>query len=240
MNSQKQFQVDSWAAWAPGISTSDEWNAFHKGERSINPELSADVAFLPAMQRRRLSPLARAAFHVIEKVMENAELCPSIFCSTYGETQRTYGILSDIAHQQEISPTAFSLSVHNAISGQFTIFFNNTHPTSAMAPSENDYLTAFADALGQLDEQAKSVLLVFYEEALPEFYQPYARSTDYPCAMALRISKPDIAQKSVYTLSFNANNPTVTPENPMPIHQLIRFLCEKNLLLALGKWTLSR
>jgi hypothetical protein len=240
MNPKMDFQVDSWAAWAPGISTPEEWRDFYHDNRAITPEVSADVAFLPAMQRRRLSTLARAAFHVIEKVMENADLCPSIFCSTYGETQRTYGILSDIAQQQEISPTAFSLSVHNAISGQFTIFFNNTHATTAMAPSENDYLIAFADALGQLNENAKSILLVFYEEALPEFYQPFARSTDYPCAVALRISKPAADPKNVYSLGFNSLNASNDNENPIPILQLIRFLSDNSTSLELGKWILSR
>lgn len=240
MNPKKDFQVDSWAAWAPGISTPEEWHAFLQGNLAVNPEIPADVTFLPAMQRRRLSPLARAAFHVCEKVMDNAAPCPSIFCSTYGETQRTYGILSDIAHQQEISPTAFSLSVHNAISGQFTIFFNNTHPTTALAPCENDYLITFADALGQLHENAESILLVYYEEALPEFYQPYARSTDYPCAVALRISKPETQHLSTYSLSFTPQNPSVKTDEPMPILQLIRFLTDDTRPLELGKWTLSR
>jgi hypothetical protein len=238
MNSKSHFHIDSWAAWAPGVSSHDDWRAYFANTLAINPEDKADVAFLPAMQRRRLSPLARAAFYVTEQIMSSAEACPSIFCSTYGETQRTYGILEDIAKQQEISPTAFSLSVHNAISGQFTIFFDNKHPTSAMAPSERDYLLPIADALAQLNEKASSVLLVYYEEALPEFYQPYAKSTEFPCALAFRISLANDTNKPSYQLTFNADDNEVSSTSNMPILQFIQSLASSHST-RIGNWTLA-
>lgn len=236
------FQIEDWAAWAPGISTREEWLDFHAGRRLIDTDQAADVKFLPAMQRRRLSPLARAAFHVTEQVMENATPCPSIFCSTYGETQRTFGILENIANKEDVSPTAFSLSVHNAISGQYTIFFNNTHPTSAMAPGFRDYLMPLADALGQIAEHQSPVLVVYYEEALPEFYRPYARSTDFPCAIALRIGAGSATDG--YRLEFNPDAGRAADEpdklNELPILQLIHFLAAQDTHLASGNWTISK
>ena len=241
MTFARHFQIDQWAAWAPGISSASDWQSFLSGAKSVDMEQAADVKFLPAMQRRRLSSLARAAFHVTEQVMADSAPCPSIFCSTYGETQRTYGILETIAEDQDISPTAFSLSVHNAISGQYTIFFNNEQPTSALAPSINDYLLPLADGLGWLDENTPSVLLVYYEEALPTFYQPYAESTEFPCAIALRISPGNATNdyQLAYTHTDSPNQPH-TNQKSVPILELIQFLAGNENALAIGNWALRK
>jgi hypothetical protein len=217
-----------------------QWQAFFKQGGTLCPNEAidkADVSFLPAMQRRRLSTLARAALNVAHQCMDAQSPSPSIFCSLYGETQRTYGIIESVARQEDVSPMAFSLSVHNAISGQFSIFFNNTQPTTAISPSDHSYLSAFSEAVGLLDEGASSVLVVCYEEPLPEFYQPYISSVNQPVAIAFRIRLAS-ADEAAYSLAYQVS---AADEGDEPgILALIRCFMLQTHDFQQGQWRLSR
>lgn len=63
-----------------------------------------DVGFLPALQRRRLSRLARMAFYVAWPLADAAGPLPLVFASRHGETPRTLAILSDLAHDDRSRP----------------------------------------------------------------------------------------------------------------------------------------
>ena len=49
---------------------------------------------------------------------------------------------------EEISPTAFSLSVHNAIAGLFSMARRNNTQSTVVAPGEEGMAPAFIEALG--------------------------------------------------------------------------------------------
>ncbi len=65
---------------------------------------TADVSFLPALQRRRLSPLARMAFHVGWPLAEMMPAQPLVFCSRHGETPRNLQLLTNLAQREDLSP----------------------------------------------------------------------------------------------------------------------------------------
>lgn len=236
MNKLRQFSVDSWCAWAPGLVNVESWQNYFAAPYALGDE-SADVSFMPAMQRRRLSPLARAAFYASYHCLQDKVACPAIYCSSYGEYQRAELILRDIAANNGVSPTAFGLSVHNAIAGQASIYFDNKEPMLAIAPAAHDYLSAFVDALGFLAEGKSSVLVVFYEENAPEFFAPDCFSADFPCALALRLSLPKAGQP-IWALDFNVQSHQGEGELP-ELLQLIRFFAQANSTLKLGHWQLS-
>ena len=59
------FNIAAWRAWAPGLDSVADWQAWSQRPGVLAPSNAApDVSFLPAMQRRRLSRLARMAFSV--------------------------------------------------------------------------------------------------------------------------------------------------------------------------------
>lgn len=238
MSEQRQFAIENWAAWAPGLESAGQWQAFFDAPQALADDERADVAFMPAMQRRRLSPLARAAFYVGHRCMEGRAPCPAVYSSIYGETRRSQTILQGIARHEDMSPTAFGLSVHNAIAGQASIFFGNTEPMIALAPSDQSYLTAFVDALGFLREGKSSVLVVFYEEPAPAFFAPScAQSPDFTCALALHISKPRLGSE-LYQLDFPANSQA--PASDLPdLLRLIRLFVDQDRQLSLGNWQLT-
>ena len=150
-----------------------------------------DVSFLPAMQRRRLSRLARMAFHVAWPLADTQGQLPLVFVSRHGETPRTLAIISDLAHDEALSPTQFSLSVHNAVIGLWSIMRGDTSEMTALA-GENDGLEqGMLEACTLLGEGAPAVLLVVVEELPPALYAPYIDDVPFSHAVALLLTQGD-------------------------------------------------
>lgn len=236
-----RFIIDNWAAWSSDLETEEEWDLFFGSQAKIADEQhakKADVEFLPAMQRRRLSSLARAVFRVAHQCVEGNEDIPSVFCSHYGELRRTNQILNTIASGAEVSPLAFSLSVHNAISGQHSILFKNIQPTTSLAPAGDGYLSAFAEALGILTMGAEAVLVVCYEDSIPEFYEPYISSVASPTAIAIRLRMAQSEDLRRYKLDF-ARDMREEPDLEIPLLALIRFFVQKRQCVGHEGWRLT-
>lgn len=178
------FNISQWRAWAPGLQTAAQWRQWSLGQCSIEEgEASPDVSFLPAMQRRRLSRLARMAFAVGWPLAEGLEHLPLVFVSRHGETPRTFEILSDLSAAEPLSPTQFSLSVHNAVIGLWSILRGETAEMTAIAAEGDGFEQAVVEAAGLLHDGAPAVLLIVAEERPPAAYSPWI--ADVPCDYAL-------------------------------------------------------
>ncbi len=183
------FTIDQWCAWAPGLERLEDWlgwsrQPFHPAPSDAQP----DVSFLPAMQRRRLSRLARMAFHVAWPLADGHAQLPLIFVSRHGETPRTYGLLSELAADQPLSPTHFSLSVHNAIIGQWSILRGDHSEMTALAGERDGFEHAVLEAALLLAEGAPAVLVVIAEEQPPHVYSPWIDDVPFPYAAALLLT----------------------------------------------------
>jgi hypothetical protein len=236
------ISIKKWAAWAPGVDSPELWRRFFNNEKKISNELKADVSFLPAMKRRRLSPLARAAFFVAEKCITADQQVQTIFCSLRGESQRTFKILQDIANDEDISPTAFSLSVHNAIAGQFTIAFNNQEKSLAIAPGEQGYIAGFIEAAGLLLEKPdKDVLLVIYDEGLPELYRQYCQLHEFPVALAILLSTQGKDRISLQNESLQTESYQHDIDDLLNIVEFFATAKNRtNIVTPNNAWTISR
>ncbi|HSC83412.1 MAG TPA: beta-ketoacyl synthase chain length factor, partial [Pseudomonas sp.] len=163
------FNIDSWRAWAPGLDSTDDWQAWQQAPvRLADDGQQPDVSFLPALQRRRLSRLARMAFHVAWPLAEGRGSLPLVFVSRHGETSRNLAILDDLARDEALSPTQFSLSVHNAIIGLWSILRGDTSEMTALAAAGDGLEQALLEAGTLLGEGAPAVLLIVAEESPPE------------------------------------------------------------------------
>ncbi|MBK5000910.1 beta-ketoacyl synthase chain length factor [Pseudomonas sp. S31] len=140
------------------------------------------------MQRRRLSHLARMAFAVAWPLAEGHEQLPLVFVSRHGETPRTFSILSDLAAGQPLSPTQFSLSVHNAVIGLWSILKGSTSEMTALAAAGDGFENGMMEAATLLAEGVPAVLLVVTEEQPPTAYSPWVEDVPFSYAMALLIT----------------------------------------------------
>lgn len=192
------FDISHWRAWAPGLSTPPDWQAWANGQQPPSSTACApDVAFLPAMQRRRLSHLARMAFAVAWPLAEGHEQLPLVFVSRHGETPRTFSILSDLAAGQPLSPTQFSLSVHNAVIGLWSILKGSTSEMTALAAAGDGFENGMVEAAALLAEGVPAVLLVVTEEQPPTAYSPWVEDVPFSYAMALLITPGQQWQLSI-------------------------------------------
>lgn len=180
------FTLEQWCLWqAVEVPETPAWPCGR-----ILPVLgeTADVGFLPLLQRRRLSPLARAALAVAWPCRGAYADLPAVFCSNHGESHHYYQMLEDLAAHRELSPSRFSLSVHNAIAGLYSQFGASRSPLLVLAPGREGPFAAFLEAAGLLLEGWERVLIVCYEQPLPEAYRAYAAGPAATVALALRVS----------------------------------------------------
>lgn len=147
---------------------------------------NADVDFIPMLQRRRMSPLARAACAVAWRCREKIGNTPTVFCSNHGESHDYFAIIEGISRGESVSPSRFSGSVHNAIAGLYSIQTASTLPYVALAGGTEGMFAGFLETSGILLDSPK-VLAVWYEQPLPQLYQAYlpTSKTTWALAMAL-------------------------------------------------------
>jgi hypothetical protein len=185
----------------------------------VDQELSA-IEHIPAMQRRRLSRLAKLALNSAMQTLDTHDVDYIVWVSQYGDEAKTLNILADVLSEQTPSPTQFSTSVHNAISGLYSILCQDATPATSLAGSWNDGLIE-AYAWLKTRPEACQVLLVYYDEALPEMYiehQPFAAFAMAamislaPANLMLTPKHTDATPAYQQALAFNTfwNNPEQT------------------------------
>ena len=186
------FRIEQWRAWAPGLDSNDAWQAWAT-HPVVMPDGDAQPScdFLPAMQRRRLSRLARMTLHVAWPLCGEDEQLPLVFASRHGETPRTFALLSEVADGQPLSPTQFGLSVHNAIAGQWSILRGQRGESIAIAGEADTFEHAMVEAAALLGEGAPAVLVVIAEERPPAAYDDWIDDVPFSYALALRVRGSD-------------------------------------------------
>jgi hypothetical protein len=137
-----------------------------------------------------------------------------VFCSQHGDLTRLREMLVNIATGVQLSPTAFSQSVHNASAGLFTIIAKSRAPVSSLASGASTFACGWLEAEGVLRRNPGSrALLVCYDEPLPADYVPY--STQRQCLYALGLLL-ELADGRGFVL----NSAPAQLDEPLPMAQL--------------------
>ncbi|WKD49928.1 beta-ketoacyl synthase chain length factor [Microbulbifer spongiae] len=234
-----EFLITAWRAWYSGISELSEWQRWRCEKALPEGENQADVSFLTAMQRRRLSPLSKAALNAAYPLLKQRDI-PLLCCSVHGESVRTHSLLKSAAAAEDLSPTAFGLSVHNGIAGQLSILCSVQSPAFALAGGDFPLLAGLLEAVGILQDGAEELLIIFYEEPLPEMYQSSAQSPANICVTAMHLAKgtnvQDKKSSLVLSKSTKIESAFEAPDYQLP---LISALVEGYGVVPLGKgWEL--
>lgn len=184
-----QFNIEQWRAWAPGLDSTPQWLDWCRNPvRQLDEQQQPDVSFLAPMQRRRLSRLARMVFNVAWPLAESRPALPLIFASRHGETPRTLSLLTDLARGEPLSPTQFSLSVHNAIIGQWSILRGDTSEMTALAAAGDGLEHAVLEACLLLNEGAPAVLIVIAEDSPPATYSAFIDDVPFAYSFGLLLT----------------------------------------------------
>ncbi|WP_235610781.1 beta-ketoacyl synthase chain length factor [Bordetella sp. H567] len=157
------------------------------------------LGFLPPLQRRRLSPLARMAVACAWPLADGRPAMPLVYASHHGETTRSFDLLQCLARDEALSPTSFSLSVHNATAGLWSILRKETVESVALSAAGDGLESAIAEACLLLDAGHEEVLVILAEETPPAGYRPWIDDVPFSYALALRIGKGDAFQLRLST-----------------------------------------
>ncbi len=167
-----RFSVIDSAAWAPGLETPGAWRAWAQQPRLPEGDAIPALTEVPAMQRRRIEPLGRAAIQSAFGCRAEPET-PLVFVSRHGDVARSLGLLETLARGEAMSPTGFSLSVHNAIPALHSILRGDRGNYLAIAAGDASMEAACIEAAALLADGAPRVRVLACDAPLPAAYAPF-------------------------------------------------------------------
>ncbi len=182
-----------WSAWAPGVTTREDWQRWAQAPWLPSGEDTPALSEVPAMQRRRIERLGRMAIQTAcwcEQPDEGGQV-PLVFASRHGDVARSMELLDTLSADEAMSPTAFGLSVHNAIAALYSIARGHRGNYLALAGGRSTVETACVEAFGLLADGAPEVRLVVYESPLPAVYASFADEPDPYFAWCWRLGRAD-------------------------------------------------
>lgn len=238
-----KFCVDAWAAWAPGLPSQEAWlNWFAQPSQQAFPDPEGQASTpalseMPAMMRRRMEPLARIALQTAYQAQASdaSGKGPVVFASRWGELSRSVDLLEALVAEQGLSPTSFSLSVHNAIGALYSIARGDHGNYLAVSGGEFSAEAAFVEAQALLADGAEKVLVVFFEAPLPEFlalHEPQSAGfPPYAWACQLSASQPHGLSLAPQLLA-PVSAPTSMASSPLPAGlEVLRFILGRDAQL---------
>jgi hypothetical protein len=144
---------------------------------------------IPPMHRRRLSTMSRMGVEIALRLGPEVEADYLVFCSRHGEAERSETLIRNIFDGVEVSPTEFSLSVHNATAGVYSIIADTMASSTSIASGTTSFASGWLDAEAFLHVNRSSrVLLIEHDTWLPESLQHFVPRECPPHALALLIS----------------------------------------------------
>lgn len=201
--------------------------------------------WLKPIQRRRLSPFAKLAISCAYNALQQAdELSQTdiIFGTRHADLHKTNMMLKDLAVNHELSPTAFSLSVHNAVPGLLSIFTENKNQHTTITSGRDTLMMCLVEAYIRLKSTAATeILVVVADEVLPDEHLADADEQQYDYCVAFVVSLDGDNLISVATNDANETNET--PELPIAICLLNWLRAEQKgieLILANKRWKVDK
>jgi len=212
------FVIESWAACAPGVDTPQRWAQWASAPWLPEGEPQAALAAVAPMLRRRFAPLGRLAAQVAidlagsSAVDADADLDdqPTVYASRYGETARCLELLANQARGEALSPTAFGLSVHNAIGAMIALTRGDRRNSSAIAAGRTTAAAGVSEALALLEDGASSANLVTYDSPLPIGYAEFEDEPSAHFAFAWKLRRPRAGERALH-LEWSADAGAAVP-----------------------------
>ena len=227
-----RIYIQNWSAWTPNVKSKGNWQLWANDQATNSFSDDLNISDVPAMLRRRLSNLGKMAIACANDTEQNIPQRPSLFCSRHGELVRSVGLLTSLAQGELLSPTHFSLSVHNAIGGMLSINKKDHSNITAIAAAENMIPTALLEAQLIMQEQdCDEILCVIYDDLIPEPYAEHTTIPDQAHALALVLSNK--ASDIALDLSITQESANKIHNEPQAL-TFIRFLLNDDRILRLS------
>jgi len=200
---RRGLEIEEWAFWSPESATPVEWLAHWRrpGARSAVARIPDEA--IPSAHRRRMSSLSKLAVQSALEVSRRAQPDFMVFGSQHGELVRTQELLRNIVAGEELSPAAFSQSVHNTGAGLYSIVAQTRVPATSLASGASTFAYGWIEAEGYLLENpTRRALLVCCEDPLPDVYRQFSTQVQCTYAVALMLR---LAERGGVALAFESS-----------------------------------
>ena len=161
------------SVWGPGLALWPQARAVLRAEAAWVDAGAPPPppALLAPNERRRAGLPTRLALAVCEEAVTQSGLPASdlacVFASANGEGSVVHGLLETLAGpDRQVSPTQFHNSVHNAVSGYWSIATKSMQPVTCLACGDHSFAAGLLQAAA-VCVRAGTVLLCAYDAPIP-------------------------------------------------------------------------
>jgi hypothetical protein len=226
-----EFVIKSWNACAAHLSSPAQWQAWAAQPTLPLGAAVAELKEMPAMARRRLDPMGRTAVQVAWWCQQADLGMPVVFASRYGDATRSLEMLAELARGEAVSPTAFGLSVHNAIGAMYSIARADCANYVSVAGGAASAAAAVVEAAALLADGAPEAMVVCYDAPLPGAYAEFEDEPTAAYAWAWRIARPAANEPHIGLTASPAAGATTAPTLPFGL-DVLRFALSADPTLA--------
>ncbi|WP_300379141.1 beta-ketoacyl synthase chain length factor [Henriciella sp.] len=158
---------------------------------------AADISSLPRRQVRRLTYFEKATAACLTGLGNNLGDTPVVLASRYGDISKTLELLKNVISGELLSPTSFSLSVHNAAIGTASQITANRAGHTAISAGEHTLNAALTECWMRLQENEDQVILTYAECRLRDEYAVFgpASSDIHFCLLLERYTDESLSAR---------------------------------------------
>lgn len=129
---------------------------------SYTEDENPDISFVPMMLRRKLDSFGRAAFYTLYNAYNKNPDINLVFSSNYGDFERVKKLTGQRKLEGTISPAGFSMSVHNAVIGLFSLIEQIKTGYNSISAGEKTLACGILE--GVLQSSDKECLVCYTED----------------------------------------------------------------------------
>jgi len=238
--------INSIKVWLQGLDDEAELTLWANQSISLPEDfIPPKPQYYPKGQLRRLSPFSKVVLHCLDNPQVLTENLPLIFASQHGDLAKTVTLIKNAALGDDLSPTQFALSVHNATTGLFSIATDNTAATTTISAGVNTFVEGFIEASMQCQQGSKqentAVIYTYCDFDVPLEYRQFEERKPARCiTMVLSCEKE---KDSLASIDLTLNNQQDDNEeellSDLSLHFIRNFYLQDAALLQSNNYSLS-
>lgn len=222
--------LNSIKVWLQGEDDDTQLSLWANGELALASEFTPPKPqYYPKAQLRRLSPFSKVVLHCLDIPQVLSENYPLIFASQHGDLAKTVNLIKDAAIGEDLSPTQFALSVHNATTGLFSIATKNTAATTTISAGSNTFVEGLIEASMQAQQENSDVIYTYCDFDVPIEYQQFEARKPARCISMVVSSVRSESSMATIDLSLNQQQTSDTDDGSLDVSlDFIRHLYLRN------------
>lgn len=227
--------------WLQGLSDTRDLALWASNKLSLPEDFTPPKPqYYPRVQLRRLSPFSRVAMHCLDMPQALSKNLPLVFASQHGDLAKTVTLIKNTALGEDLSPTQFALSVHNATTGLFSIATDNTAATTTISAGENTFLEGLVEASMQCQQEKTSVIYNYCDFDVPLEYRQYEQKKPARCITLILSSQNETNNQATIELALRNNQSKAETTSDLSLSFIKQFYAQtfeplqsKNYMISL-------